>query len=207
MGPKQSTVIYNIPKIVSTKIERKSDYLRNKFNIPDCYKIFIYVGLFSNGRGIDFLLRLFLESDYDACIVFLGFGQKQREIELASSVSDKVFFHPSVSHDRVVEICLSADIGTCLIENVSLSDHFCLPNKLFEYAFARKPILASDLPEISNIVKKYRLGKVCKLEPQSIERAIIKLIKTREKPNTKNLLKSIVWKTRIRDLLNFTKLL
>ena len=163
------------------------------------------MGLFSNGRGIDFLLRLFLESDYDACIVFLGFGQKQGEIELASSVSDKVFFHPSVSHDRVVEICLSADIGTCLIENVSLSDHFCLPNKLFEYAFARKPILASDLPEISNIVKKYRLGEVCKLEPQSIERAIIKLIKTREKTKHEEFVKEYSLENQNKRFIKFYK--
>ncbi|MDC1135638.1 glycosyltransferase family 4 protein [Alphaproteobacteria bacterium] len=203
MGAKISTVIYNIPKIKATKSEKGSNYLREKFSISENYKIFIYVGLFSDGRGIDHLLRLFLTLQNDACIVFLGFGKKQKEIEFAASVSDKIFFHHAVSHDRVVEICMSADVGACLIENVSLSDYLCLPNKLFEYAFARKRILASDLPEISSIVEKYNLGEVCTLDPQSIERAVIKLIKIEEKTHHGEFIKKYSLENQNKKLLNF----
>jgi glycosyltransferase involved in cell wall biosynthesis len=41
---------------------------------------------------------------------------------------------------------------------VSLSDYYCLPNKLFEYAFAGIPVVASEFPEISRVVSKYGLG-------------------------------------------------
>ena len=70
-----------------------------------------------------------------------------------------------------------------MIENVSLSDYYCLPNKLFEYAFAGLPILASKFPEINNIVTKYNLGYTCELNIDSILNAIIKIENNKIKKN------------------------
>ena len=36
-----------------------------------------------------------------------------------------------------------------------------MPNKLFEYAFAGLPIIASNFPDLSYILEKYDLGFVC----------------------------------------------
>jgi len=68
-----------------------------------------------------------------------------------------------------------ADCGLCLIEDVSLSDRLCLPNKLFEYAFAGIPVLASRLHEIARVVNEYRLGACCDNDADSIEAAVLKI--------------------------------
>lgn len=59
-----------------------------------------------------------------------------------------------------------------MIEDVSLSDRLCLPNKLFEYAFAGIPILASRLPEIERVVTEYGLGLCCDNDAGSIRVAV-----------------------------------
>lgn len=69
-------------------------------------------------------------------------------------------------------IAKSADFGFCLIENVSLSDYYCLPNKLFEYAFSDIRIIASNFPEISRIVRDYDLGECCDLTLEGVKDAI-----------------------------------
>jgi glycosyltransferase involved in cell wall biosynthesis len=72
-----------------------------------------------------------------------------------------------------------------------LSDYYSLPNKLFEYAFAGLPILASDFPEIRKIVDKYSLGYYTDNNIEKIEETIISLqnltIKKANEFNFKNL--------------------
>ena len=53
--------------------------------------------------------------------------------------------------------------------NVSLSGYYCLPNKLFEYCFC-VPI-ASDFPDIVDVVSKFKLGYV-----RQDKKAYIKLL-------------------------------
>jgi glycosyltransferase involved in cell wall biosynthesis len=78
-----------------------------------------------------------------------------------------------VIHSEVVEVISSADAGICLIENVSLSDFMSLPNKVFEYAFAGLPIIASNFPELSNVVLGYKLGKVIEPSPELLLGAVL----------------------------------
>jgi glycosyltransferase involved in cell wall biosynthesis len=51
-----------------------------------------------------------------------------------------------------------------------------LPNKIFEYAFSGLPVLASNFPDISKVVKQYHLGVVVNLDKDSINKGISRLI-------------------------------
>ena len=172
IGEKYSEIIFNSP-VVKKNIEISDKrYLREKFLIPEGSKIFIYIGILGRGRGIDLILDVFKNNDLKSHLVFLGYGVLKDQLDMISQAYTNIHVHAVVPHDEVVPIANSADVGLCLIQNVSLSDYFCLPNKLFEYCFSEIPVLASNFPDISHVVQKFNLGKCSNLDSTSICKVI-----------------------------------
>ena len=172
IGNKKSEVILNSPVISDIEPEGKTSYLRQRFNIAKDSKVFIYVGILAEGRGIDLLVEAFKREEITSSIVFLGYGEMAEQLQETAMNHPNIYFHEAIPHEKVVSIAKSADIGLCLIQNVSLSDYYCLPNKLFEYCFAGIPVLASNFPDIVNVVTKFNLGTTCDIEEKSIVEAI-----------------------------------
>jgi glycosyltransferase involved in cell wall biosynthesis len=138
--------------------------------------IFIYVGILSRGRGIEELLNVFSDPAVSAHLVCMGYGDLAATIASVAKENPKVHLHPPVPHHLVVEYASGADVGLCFIENVSLSDYYCLPNKLFEYCFAGVPVLASDFPEIRKVVERFALGQVCTPKGDAMRSAVLSFI-------------------------------
>ena len=174
-----STVVLNAP--VYKKIDSNNfNYLRKQYKIPNEHKIFIYIGIIAEGRGIDLLLDVFSTTNIKASIIFLGYGNFAKKIEIASSNFKNIYYHTAVSHDRVVEIASSADYGFCLIENVSLSDYYSLPNKLFEYLFAGLPVIASNFPDIKNLIYSCNAGLCTDLDVKSILNTVNQIVESNQ---------------------------
>ena len=201
VGKKACTVILNSPIIVNNKNKNKS-YFRNIFSIPIKAKIFLYIGIVGPGRGIDLILDSFINNSNNAHLIFLGYGEYKKKLLKISSKNLNIHFHDAVPHDQVVSIASGADVGICLIENVSLSDFYCLPNKLFEYAFSEIPVLASNFPDISYIVKRYKLGICSDLNKKSIQKSISELTELDKLPkvNLKNLY-DLSWEAQEKKLI------
>ncbi|PJE48057.1 MAG: hypothetical protein CUR34_00825 [Sediminibacterium sp.] len=160
IGKINGSIILNSPilkKISNEKFEAKN-YLRDKFQINPEAKIFIYVGYLGKGRSIELLLNVFKKQTVTSHIVFIGYGDLVELINMNSNQFQNIHIHPAVPHEELVNIITSADIGFCLIENISLSDYFSLPNKLFEYAFSGLTIIGSNFPEINRVITKFNLG-------------------------------------------------
>lgn len=174
IGSKPSTVILNSPLFHEGQHQDK-DYLRKKFAIPAQSKVFIYVGILGHGRGIDLLTEAFKDPQVSSHVVFLGYGELSEELKRLAAEHPNVHVHDAVPHSQVVPIAQSADFGLCLVQDVSLSDYYCLPNKLFEYCFAGVPVLASDFPDIRAVLSEYGIGESCKLQPDEIRDAILRL--------------------------------
>lgn len=171
LGVKSHSLILNSPFI--SKVDKVADrYFHRLYDIPSDRLVFVYLGILGFGRGVDYIIEAFSQENIKSHVVFIGYGELAAKIKENSIKNNNIHLHPSVPHEQVVQIVKNADVGLCLIENVSLSDFFCLPNKLFEYAFARLPILASDFPDISAVVNKYDLGKVCSIDSKSINQAV-----------------------------------
>jgi glycosyltransferase involved in cell wall biosynthesis len=172
-GVKPSAVILNSPKYPKDMDKHEeSTYLRETFNIAPKTPIFLYVGLLTRGRAIDHVLAAFSSSLTESAVVFLGKGEYEEVIRSNLKFGKNVFIHEPVPHEKVVPLAKSADYGLCLIENVSLSDYYCLPNKLFEYAFSGIPVIASNFPDISEVVEKFQLGICVEPNTEGLLRAI-----------------------------------
>ena len=181
LGKKPNVLILNSPEISndSAKTVELFDterYFNRKFNIPSDSVVFVYLGILGSGRGIDTIVSAFADTDDPTHVVFVGFGPMARMIQDYSNDFGNIHLHDPVPHNQVVSLVKSADFGLCLIENVSLSDYYCLPNKLFEYAFAGLPVLASKFPEIERVVSAYSLGECCELDCESVQNAIARLV-------------------------------
>jgi glycosyltransferase involved in cell wall biosynthesis len=202
LGSKRSILVLNSPKFKVEALNASSDnYLRDKFHIPINEKIFIYLGIICKGRGVDLYLDVFQSNDVRSHIVFIGFGDDVSKIEAASKICNKIHYHPSVPHQEVVRISKTADVGLAMIEAVSLSDYYCLPNKLFEYAFSGLYVLASDFPDMKKVVTEYELGMCCSLELEELKRAVIE-IGTKELQKTKANLYPLSWQYQEEVLLS-----
>ena len=195
LGPKPSLLVLNSPVTESAQ-SRPSDLVRRErgspgyfhahFDMPSRSKVFVYLGLLVPGRGIERLLEVFGRADARSHIVFMGYGDRLGVGDAAQRCSN-IHLHPAVSHEQVVEYVRHADCGVCLIEDVSLSDRLCLPNKLFEYAFAGLPVLASRLPEIERVVREYGLGVCCDNDVDSIRQVVEAIERDGISPSTADL--------------------
>jgi glycosyltransferase involved in cell wall biosynthesis len=175
IGFKQSTLILNSPIINSTNNSYPKRYFHELYNIPNDKLVFVYLGFLGKGRYIESLIKIFSNSNVKSHIVFIGYGELADVILNHQEKCKKIHLHNAITHDHVVNIVKSADMGFCLIENVSLSDYYCLPNKLFEYIFAGVPVVASDFPDLRSMIEKYNLGKCCSLNTDSILKTILEI--------------------------------
>jgi len=175
---KNSELVLNSPVIAAAAVHDNVEGQREfhqKFKIPKGELVFVYLGLLVPGRGVEKLLQVFATHEVRSHIVFVGRGVLREMIERFAQQNPRVHLHEAVPHDQVVSLVKGADYGVCLVERVSLSDYFSLPNKLFEYAFAGVPVLASDFPDMQELVARFGLGTCAAGDEASITQAVVRI--------------------------------
>lgn len=154
---KNTVIIRNLP------LYKKSNSPINfyhKFGIHISKKILLYQGVIVHGRGLKIIFEV-LEKTEEFVLVVLGDGEHldfYKELSKQKNISDKVIFVGKVSQEELVNYTAGAFIGLSLIENLSLSYYYALPNKLFEYIMSEIPIIATDLPQMKKIIDEYKVG-------------------------------------------------
>lgn len=151
-------LVLNCPEY---KEQDRNDIFRKDFNIRVDQKIFLYQGGLSRGRGIEILLDAFATLPSDAAVlIFMGYGPLQALIQERASKSEKIFFHPAVNPDVLLNFTSSADYGILFYEDTCLNHRYCSPNKIFEYLMAGIPVLTSNLFEMKRLVLAEGVGIV-----------------------------------------------
>jgi glycosyltransferase involved in cell wall biosynthesis len=113
-------------------------------------------------------------------------------------LDDRVVFVPRQTPDQLHLYTLIADVGLSLDKDTNLNYRFSLPNKLFDYVQAHVPVLASDLPEIGRIVRRYRVGELIENHaPEHIAEKLTSMLSGRYKSEHRGTLEQaaseLVW--------------
>lgn len=162
-GINNTLVIRNIPKLQTPDV--KID-LHQKLNLDRSKKILLYQGVMIDGRGIELIIDQ-LEKIDNTVLVLLGDGERRKKWEqlaLEKNVESKIYFLGTIPQNDLINYTAAADVGVCLIENISISYYHALPNKLFEYIMAGIPVISSSLPQMKRVVEQYNVGVCVDLE-------------------------------------------
>ena len=161
---KNITSIYLLPDRPENK-DKVNRVLHQKFAIPSDHLIFIFQGYLTVAKGALEVLNTFKNLPFNKHIVFLGNGPLTEDVIQSANTHANIHYHPMVSSNELLNLTQDADVGIAIVQNTSLSYYFISPNKLFEYLIAGIPIIASDLPEMRNVIDSTKSGWL--IEPTS----------------------------------------
>ena len=175
--------------------------LHSKLNINKSSPLFLYQGVLHKGRGIEQVFHL-LNHFKSAHYLILGQGEYRDELEIFSTnlgIQSRVHFLGRIPYSRLMSYTASATIGFSLIEPLSQSYEYALPNKIFEYAAVGLPVIATDLPEMKKAIIENKLGHCVTFGDdviliKTVEKILKK--KAKYKPNYK-----LFWETQADNFL------
>jgi glycosyltransferase involved in cell wall biosynthesis len=122
--------------------------------------IVLYLGGLMGGRGLEELVDA-MPAIGDAQLVLLGGGYLGPSLKRradAIGAGERVHLLSPVPSDQVVAYAASAQIGVSPIVPSCLNYRYSLPNKLFQYMAAALPVVASDFPQVRDIVEGAACG-------------------------------------------------
>ncbi|KGK43296.1 hypothetical protein LH51_01315 [Nitrincola sp. A-D6] len=154
--------VYTIRNIPSYTSPGEYDLFRDEFGIEKNRIIFLYQGLMSETRGVNTIIQAACElnNNNDVAFIFMGDGPMSSNIlkTILSLKLKNVYYKGAVPQDDLIKYTKSSDVGLHAIKNTCLNHDLCLPNKLFEYIAAGKPVIVSNLTEMSEFVLKNKVG-------------------------------------------------
>ena len=142
-------------------------------------RVVLYVGGLMAGRGLEQLVDAASMVER-AELVFLGDGvlaEPLRRRATASGTGERVHVLTPVASADVIDVAASADVGVSPIVPSCLNYRYSLPNKLFQYMAAGLPVVASDFPQVREVVEGAGCGVVVDTRlPAAIARGINALL-------------------------------
>jgi glycosyltransferase involved in cell wall biosynthesis len=205
-GTKNDLVIRNLP------LFQKSNSPVNfcdLLGINNSKKILLYQGVILLGRGIKMIFELIQSTD-EFIFVIVGGGEKLdyfKNLANEMNIREKVYFVGKIPQDKLIDYTAGAFIGLTLIENVSLSYYYALPNKLFEYMMAGIPIISTKLPQMEKIIEEYKIGFcVQENDIEGLKNILFKLLNDQllyneVKNNCHNASKELNWENEIQKFI------
>jgi len=160
--PPVARTVLNLPELHPEAPARDLRSLPGGSAITHGAPILLYLGGIQEGRGLEQIVDA-LPDIPDAELALLGSGPSATAIRAraqARGVIGRIHLLEPVPPAEVVSYAASATIGLSLIQPVSASYRYSLPNKLFEYLAAGIPVVASDFPQVREILVPNDAGRV-----------------------------------------------
>jgi glycosyltransferase involved in cell wall biosynthesis len=121
----------------------------------------IYQGALNKGRGLEqAIYAMKYLPEFNLLLAGTGDIKDDLKAQAADLQLRNVQFTGRLPFDELMQVTCKANLGISIEEDFGLNYRFALPNKLFDYIQARIPVVVSDLPEMSAVVKKYEIGLI-----------------------------------------------
>lgn len=151
-------------------------------------KVAVYVGAASAWHGIEVLVRAaeHLSDDYRILLI----GQSSVEIERMArekNVSHRLVFTGFVEHKAVPVYIAAADVAVAPYDPSGLPEmekygFYFSPIKLFEYMACARPVVATDIDIVRDIIRSSGCGLIVPPgEPQTLAKAIMTIAEAPDK--------------------------
>jgi len=148
--------------------------------------VVIYQGGLSESRYALEMVQAFKYLPEETALVLLGHADRAMREGIDAVIKEedlegRIFFHPYLNREDLLQRTASADVGLMLIRDDCLNARYYAPTKLFEYWMAGVPVVCSDLPWNRELVEKVGGGVVVSdHSPQSIAESIQSVLENEE---------------------------
>ena len=206
-----STIITVVPPLVKRYKQIKPTFLIPNFPKSDlfnreCYsndvknlylnkKVIVYQGGIKAGRGLGKLLlaiEILIKKIPNILFVVVGgeiedSGWNSQVKTFLNKNKDNILITGWVEHANVAPYLVHADVGVVLNRATHYNNLIGLPNKLYEYMACGLPIVASNMPQMTKLIKKHKCGISVNPENEMhIAEAILKILSNQKIYNEKN---------------------
>lgn len=152
--------------------------LRSEWGLQDAALVVCYVGGFTRGRVILPLIEA-VTADPSLGLVLVGEGPQAQALMAAIGDSSEIaYLGPRVPPDQVVSIMKATDVVYYGLRSDFPNNHFSSPNALYGALAAGRPLLTTDVGEISQVVREEGCGLV--LPEPTVEALGLALAELRE---------------------------
>lgn len=176
------SVVRNVPDA----IENVPGRLREMAGLSQEDRVISFSGGLNATRGIEVVVGALHHLESDVHFVMLGFGAQEYLDSIYAladqlGVRERVHIVGPVPAGEVPGSLSDSDVAYVFLRPDCLNHEYALPNKLFEAISAGLPVVAPDLPEISRLVSRERVGRVFAGEdPIVLAEAIRSVLKDQE---------------------------
>ncbi|MGE0793605.1 MAG: glycosyltransferase, partial [Candidatus Woesearchaeota archaeon] len=182
---------------------------RKKLNLPLDNNVIIYVGSLQDWKGTPTLLSASKSFEKNTLLCIVG-GNKDQILKLKTNYKN-VLFKGNVINELIPFYLKAANI--LVLPNSSkfeISTKYTSPLKLFEYMASKKPIIASKLQSIKNIVSEKEVLFFKPDDSKDLNKQISSLLKNSKSQkelseNAFKKVKNFTWIERVKEILKVLK--
>ncbi|MFP4528776.1 MAG: glycosyltransferase family 4 protein [Candidatus Kapaibacterium sp.] len=174
------------PDVFSDKTDGSA--IRRKYNMEDRFVVG-FLGTFGPWHGVDELARAIpqiIERVPEAMIFFVGDGTLRPQVEEIidrEGVRDHVIITGMIGHSEVPPHLAACDVLTSpTVQNPDRTEFFGSPTKLFEYMAMGRPVVASAVGQIAEVIEHGKNGLLtAERSPDDLAEKIIYIYNNPEK--------------------------
>jgi len=193
-------------------IDISKEEVRKKFNLPADKKIALYVGHLYQWKGVQVLADAAKFLEKDTIVVFVGGTKKDKKrFKNKNKNINNILILGQKPYSEIPYYMKTADVFVLPNSNkAEISKNWTSPMKMFEYMASQRPIVASDLPSLREVLNE---NNTILVEPdnhqelaKSIKRALNEVdfsVKLSEQAYQD--VQKYTWKKRISNILKFIK--